>query len=203
MAKRSFKTLQGTEEDGSETEQQSELEEEETESEDEAEQREERRVMIRVVPRERFESSSFIHYSAHSASCSGSGGGGGANVLCCQVDGCGADLKDAKQYHRRHKVCQRHAKSAFVLFKGMRQRFCQQCSRFHETSEFDGMKRSCRDRLAGHNERRRKAQSDQQAEEVIKSSPSMVRIKAVRHPKHRERELTLQSGTNTQHFPII
>ncbi|PPR88761.1 hypothetical protein GOBAR_AA31930 [Gossypium barbadense] len=93
----------------------------------------------------------FIHYS-NSAAISGGGGG-------CQADDCGADLKDAKQYHRRHKVCEPHAKDAFVLVKGIRQRFCQQCSRFHEISKFDGTKRSCRDRLAGHNLRRRKARS--------------------------------------------
>ncbi|XP_022775485.1 squamosa promoter-binding protein 2-like [Durio zibethinus] len=157
----SFKTLEGIEDD-SETEKESELEEEETESEHEEQQREERKVMIRVVPRERFERRNLIEHS-HSASC-----GGGGNLFCCQVDECGADLKDAKQYHRRHKVCERHAKAAFVLVKGIRQRFCQQCSRFHEISEFDGAKRSCRDRLAGHNERRRKVHPDQQAEDDIK-----------------------------------
>ncbi|KAK4750464.1 hypothetical protein SAY87_003946 [Trapa incisa] len=38
----------------------------------------------------------------------------------------------------------------------MEQRFCQQCSRFHLLGEFDNGKRSCRKRLAGHNERQRK-----------------------------------------------
>lgn len=33
--------------------------------------------------------------------------------------------------------------------------------RFHEVSEFDEAKRSCRRRLAGHNERRRKGSADQ------------------------------------------
>lgn len=32
--------------------------------------------------------------------------------------------------------------------------------RFHDISEFDEAKRSCRRRLAGHNERRRKSSSD-------------------------------------------
>lgn len=36
--------------------------------------------------------------------------------------------------------------------------------RFHELSEFDETKRSCRRRLAGHNERRRKSSSDSQGE---------------------------------------
>ncbi|CAL1356910.1 unnamed protein product [Linum trigynum] len=96
-----------------------------------------------------------------SASCRGgrkapSGGGGGGGMRCCQAENCTTDLVDAKPYHRRHKVCEYHSKAQVVLVAGMRQRFCQQCSRFHELSEFDDMKRSCRRRLAGHNERRRK-----------------------------------------------
>ncbi|XP_048138948.1 squamosa promoter-binding protein 1-like isoform X2 [Rhodamnia argentea] len=74
----------------------------------------------------------------------------------CQAEKCTADLTEAKQYHRRHKVCEQHSKAPAVVVAGLHQRFCQQCSRFHELSEFDENKRSCRRRLAGHNERRRK-----------------------------------------------
>lgn len=49
-----------------------------------------------------------------------------------------------------------HSKAPVVTVGGMEKRFCQQCSRFHQLSEFDQGKRSCRRRLAGHNERRRK-----------------------------------------------
>ncbi|KAF5744093.1 squamosa promoter binding-like protein [Tripterygium wilfordii] len=93
----------------------------------------------------------------------GAGGGGGA-MRCCQAEKCTADLSDAKQYHRRHKVCEHHSKAQVVLVAGVRQRFCQQCSRFHELCEFDETKRSCRRRLAGHNERRRKNMSESNAE---------------------------------------
>ncbi|XP_062190621.1 squamosa promoter-binding-like protein 13 [Phragmites australis] len=86
------------------------------------------------------------------------GGGGGGPT--CQAERCGADLSEAKRYHRRHKVCEAHSKAAVVLVAGLRQRFCQQCSRFHELSEFDDTKRSCRRRLAGHNERRRKSSAE-------------------------------------------
>ncbi|KAF3779634.1 Squamosa promoter-binding-like protein 1 [Nymphaea thermarum] len=79
-----------------------------------------------------------------------------SNHPTCQVDGCTADLRLAKDYHRRHKVCEMHAKSASVSLGGVIQRFCQQCSRFHMLQEFDEEKRSCRRRLAGHNRRRRK-----------------------------------------------
>nr|AUW52976.1 squamosa promoter binding-like protein 6d [Petunia x hybrida] len=74
----------------------------------------------------------------------------------CQVQGCGRDLSSSKDYHKRHKVCEVHSKTAKVIVNGIEQRFCQQCSRFHLLAEFDDGKRSCRKRLAGHNERRRK-----------------------------------------------
>ncbi|KZV33652.1 squamosa promoter-binding-like protein 1-like [Dorcoceras hygrometricum] len=74
----------------------------------------------------------------------------------CQVEDCKADLSNAKDYHRRHKVCDVHSKATKALVGNVWQRFCQQCSRFHVLEEFDEGKRSCRRRLAGHNKRRRK-----------------------------------------------
>lgn len=47
----------------------------------------------------------------------------------CQVDDCTADLSKAKDYHRRHKVCEVHSKAAKVVVTRLMQRFCQQCSR--------------------------------------------------------------------------
>lgn len=47
----------------------------------------------------------------------------------CQVDDCNVNLNDVRDYHRRHKVCETHAKSTSVLLGGVLQRFCQQCSR--------------------------------------------------------------------------
>ncbi|KAJ8748656.1 hypothetical protein K2173_008101 [Erythroxylum novogranatense] len=82
--------------------------------------------------------------------------GNGASRAVCQVEDCGADLSRAKDYHRRHKVCEMHSKASKALVGNMMQRFCQQCSRFHVLQEFDEGKRSCRRRLAGHNKRRRK-----------------------------------------------
>ncbi|XP_074267554.1 squamosa promoter-binding-like protein 1 [Silene latifolia] len=83
-------------------------------------------------------------------------GGAGVVISVCQVQNCVADLSKAKDYHRRHKVCQIHSKSTHALVNNILQRFCQQCSRFHLLHEFDDGKRSCRRRLAGHNKRRRK-----------------------------------------------
>ncbi|KAL0545838.1 hypothetical protein IC582_015734 [Cucumis melo] len=90
--------------------------------------------------------------------------GGSVSSPSCQAHNCAADLSEAKRYHRRHKVCEFHSKAAIVMVAGIRQRFCQQCSRFHELTEFDEAKRSCRRRLAGHNERRRKNSAESQGE---------------------------------------
>ncbi|GMJ04902.1 SQUAMOSA PROMOTER-BINDING PROTEIN LIKE 13, SQUAMOSA PROMOTER-BINDING PROTEIN LIKE 13B [Hibiscus trionum] len=84
----------------------------------------------------------------------------GTCLVLCLVDGCDSDLSKCKDYHRRHKVCELHSKSAEVMINGLRQRFCQQCSRFHSLEEFDDGKRSCRTRLDRHNRRRRKPQPD-------------------------------------------
>ncbi|KAK8953779.1 Squamosa promoter-binding-like protein 3 [Platanthera zijinensis] len=78
----------------------------------------------------------------------------------CQVDGCRIDLAGAKDYHRKHRVCESHSKSPKVVISGQERRFCQQCSRFHDLSEFDQKKRSCRKRLSEHNSRRRKPQPE-------------------------------------------
>ncbi|KAE8690951.1 putative Protein CRABS CLAW [Hibiscus syriacus] len=72
-----------------------------------------------------------------------------SHTPCCQVYGCNKDLSSSKDYHKRHKVCEAHSKTAKVIVNGIEQRF-------HLLAEFDDGKRSCRKRLAGHNERRRK-----------------------------------------------
>ncbi|KAJ6428370.1 hypothetical protein OIU84_023740 [Salix udensis] len=74
----------------------------------------------------------------------------------CQVEGCNLDLSSAKDYHRKHRVCESHSKCQKVIVAGLERRFCQQCSRFHGLSEFDEKKKSCRRRLSDHNARRRK-----------------------------------------------
>ncbi|EOY22518.1 hypothetical protein QUC31_007778 [Theobroma cacao] len=84
----------------------------------------------------------------------------GTHQVSCLVDGCNSDLSSCRDYHRRHKVCELHSKTPQVMINGQKQRFCQQCSRFHSLEEFDEGKRSCRKRLDGHNRRRRKPQPD-------------------------------------------
>ncbi|KAG0470849.1 hypothetical protein HPP92_016969 [Vanilla planifolia] len=120
-------------------------------------------------------------------------GGGGVSFPICQAEKCLADLTEAKRYHRRHKVCEAHAKASVVIVAGLRQRFCQQCSRFHELSEFDDTKRSCRRRLAGHNERRRKSSSDAHGEA---SSNCLQSDQSGKLP------ISLPGDSNYKHFQI-
>ncbi|XP_023763911.1 squamosa promoter-binding protein 1 [Lactuca sativa] len=84
-------------------------------------------------------------------------GSGGPTQPVCHVANCTTDMTRSKAYHRRHKVCEVHAKAPIVVIGVRQQRFCQQCSRFHDLTEFDDAKKSCRRQLAGHNERRRKS----------------------------------------------
>ncbi|KAL5191552.1 Squamosa promoter-binding-like protein 6 [Glycine soja] len=77
--------------------------------------------------------------------------GAHSQTAYCLVYGCNKDLSGCKDYHKRHKVCEVHSKTSKVIVNGIEQRF-------HLLAEFDDGKRSCRKRLAGHNERRRKPQ---------------------------------------------
>ncbi|KAG4169673.1 hypothetical protein ERO13_A12G095900v2 [Gossypium hirsutum] len=132
-------------------------------------------VCLKLGKRHYFEGSTDLNNNRHSAggfsigkkgkpyydNLSGEGGGPSSSTgPRCQVEGCNVTLVNAKDYHRRHKVCETHSKAPKVVVLGLEQRFCQQCSRFHLVSEFDDSKRSCRRRLAGHNERRRKTSQD-------------------------------------------
>lgn len=47
----------------------------------------------------------------------------------CQVEGCNLDLSSAKDYHRKHRICENHSKFPKVVVSGVERRFCQQCSR--------------------------------------------------------------------------
>ncbi|XP_027335309.1 squamosa promoter-binding-like protein 12 isoform X2 [Abrus precatorius] len=102
----------------------------------------------------------------------------------CQVEGCGLNLSSAKDYHRKHRVCESHSKSPRVVISGLDRRFCQQCSRFHALSEFDDKKRSCRRRLSDHNARRRKPQPEavQLNPSVLSSSPYAIDGRQIMSP---------------------
>ncbi|XP_038888920.1 squamosa promoter-binding protein 1-like [Benincasa hispida] len=130
--------------------------------------------------------------------------GGSGGMRCCQAEKCVADLNEAKPYHRRHKVCEVHAKSQVVLVGGFKQRFCQQCSRFHELSEFDEAKRSCRRRLAGHNERRRKISAESNAEcSIRKGTGTQMKDSVCGQVDDKGRiQMTIQENASYKHFQI-
>ncbi|KAJ0604480.1 putative transcription factor SBP family [Helianthus annuus] len=94
----------------------------------------------------------------------------------CKVYGCNKNLSNCKEYYKRHKVCEVHSKTLKVILNGVEQRFCQQCSRFHLVREFDDGKRSCRKRLAGHNERRRKPQVGQRHGRLLPSYNNNISV---------------------------
>lgn len=133
MAKRPFKKEQ-------EQEQEQECSDPYEDGEEEVEYTR-KKVMIRVVsarqrmsslvPLMSYSSDSSSTSSTSTSTCYGNiiGGSDSIGSLRCQADECGVDLKMAKTYHKRHKVCERHAKAAVVLVTGIRQRFCQQCSK--------------------------------------------------------------------------
>jgi hypothetical protein len=52
-----------------------------------------------------------------------------AQNVYCQVEGCKIDLSSAKDYHRKHRVCESHSKAPKVVVNCLERRFCQQCSR--------------------------------------------------------------------------
>eukprot|EP00887_Chlorella_sp_A99_P007360 scaffold2.g7360.t1 len=73
------------------------------------------------------------------------------------VPGCGVELVDSKTYYRRYRICVEHCNLPSMIVDGKRCRFCQQCGRFHDIVEFEGTRKSCRNKLKRHNERRRSA----------------------------------------------
>ncbi|KAH7434069.1 hypothetical protein KP509_07G099600 [Ceratopteris richardii] len=117
----------------------------------------------------------------------------------CQVDGCKSDLSTAKDYHRRHKVCVAHSKAPRVIVRGEDRRFCQQCSRFHGLDAFDEGKRSCRNRLEGHNRRRRKPQPDplSLSARFLPTFQGMPSLMDDRNPTHQSRGTWQHQGMLT------
>uniref|UniRef100_A0A1D1YJZ3 Squamosa promoter-binding-like protein 9 n=1 Tax=Anthurium amnicola TaxID=1678845 RepID=A0A1D1YJZ3_9ARAE len=93
--------------------------------------------------------------------------GGVVTIARCQVPGCGADIRELKGYHRRHRVCLRCANASSVFLDGESKRYCQQCGKFHILSDFDEGKRSCRRKLERHNKRRRRRLVDHNEKEPL------------------------------------
>lgn len=81
----------------------------------------------------------------------------GKNNIYCRVPECRRVLNGLKRYHKRYRICPDHLKMSHVVLDGVDSRFCQLCGKFQPLGDFDGAKRSCRAKLARHNERRHKS----------------------------------------------
>ncbi|KAJ8773576.1 hypothetical protein K2173_005822 [Erythroxylum novogranatense] len=128
----------------------------------------------------------------------------------CQVEGCKIDLSSAKDYHRKHRVCESHSKCPKVIVAGIERRFCQQCSRFHGLSEFDEKKRSCRRRLSDHNARRRKPQPESvqfnsaRLSTLLYDRRKQVTLDWSREPLfHTPNGILTSEGTSSSKFTIV
>ena len=81
----------------------------------------------------------------------------GKRLTACllrQVEDCTRDVCELSTYHFRYRICNVHIRLPQFMRQGKLQRFCQQCGRCHELSEFEGNQRSCRAQLDRHNARR-------------------------------------------------
>ena len=78
-----------------------------------------------------------------------------AAVHAVQVEDCTRDVCELSTYHFRYRICNVHIRLPAFMRQGKLQRFCQQCGRCHELSEFEGNQRSCRAQLDRHNARYR------------------------------------------------
>ena len=69
------------------------------------------------------------------------------------MEDCTRDVCELSTYHFRYRICNVHIRLPAFMRQGKLQRFCQQCGRCHELSEFEGNQRSCRAQLDRHNAR--------------------------------------------------
>ncbi|KAK9830956.1 hypothetical protein WJX81_002698 [Elliptochloris bilobata] len=92
------------------------------------------------------------------SSSSGDAGAAAGSGPRCQVESCRRELAGLSAYHQKCRICEVHLKAPSLERMGLLQRFCQRCGRCHELGAFEAARRSCREQLAKHNARRRKAQ---------------------------------------------
>lgn len=121
----------------------------------------------------------------------------------CQV--CGSCLASSKAYYRKARICVKDTLKAEVLRQGLPHRFCQQCARLHELSEFDGCLHSCRKQLARRAERRRerrrarKAQAGSQEEAAEEGSTAALWDGSPASKRQRSMDLPLLARVPEEH----
>lgn len=70
---------------------------------------------------------------------------------------CSSVLKECRPYYKRYRICPDCASKEHVVFNDKKMRFCQQCGKLQDVELFDGLTRTCKERLMKHAERRRNA----------------------------------------------
>uniref|UniRef100_A0A061RJA4 Squamosa promoter-binding-like protein 8-like n=1 Tax=Tetraselmis sp. GSL018 TaxID=582737 RepID=A0A061RJA4_9CHLO len=94
----------------------------------------------------------------------------------CQVPCCTADLSTCKFYNQRYKICPEHRSAAEIIVAGRPMRFCQQCAKLHDLQEFDGLKKSCREKLQRHNLRRIMRKRVRSDNEPLQTSSAVCQV---------------------------
>ncbi|KXZ54995.1 hypothetical protein GPECTOR_3g16 [Gonium pectorale] len=118
-----------------------------------------------------------------------------------RADGCGRDLSSEKTYLQRYSVCEAHFKADAVVVGGQEVRFCQQCNKFQDVRDFEGMRRSCVARSKHRNMRRRLASTLNKGgsvDELVLLGPGGDGIQghqsAKPKPKHQRQESYAGNG---------
>ncbi|KAF8058887.1 P4H3 [Scenedesmus sp. PABB004] len=81
---------------------------------------------------------------------------GKAPPMQCQVEGCASDLTaEGKAYCMKRRLCNEHMRADAVAVRDRQGqwRFCFQCGKLEPLARFEGLKRSCRVRLAQRKQR--------------------------------------------------
>ncbi|KAL4420829.1 hypothetical protein ABPG75_010485 [Micractinium tetrahymenae] len=121
----------------------------------------------------------------------------------CRVPGCRVELIDGEAFYRRYRVCKQHSMEATVQLAAGLARFCQQCARFHNVSEFDEQRRSCRNALARHRRKRRSSgmrpakrkQHAQQLDEASTGSGEAAAQAAAEQQQHHHQQQQQQQSS--------
>uniref|UniRef100_A0A061QZJ1 Squamosa promoter-binding-like protein 12-like n=1 Tax=Tetraselmis sp. GSL018 TaxID=582737 RepID=A0A061QZJ1_9CHLO len=95
-------------------------------------------------------------------------------MFVCQVPSCRKQRVSLKDFNLRCRVCTVHTRAEYVLFGDTPLRFCQQCNKFQPLEDFDGTKRTCKEKLQLHNSRRR------QRRKVLQNCVTLKKRTAVR-----------------------
>jgi hypothetical protein len=108
-------------------------------------------------------------------------------------------------FHRRYRICSYHAGLPEMMVDGKAVRFCQQCGRFQPLSDFEGRKKSCRNKLQMHNAQRKRVREKNQAGKIkrypappkspiFSPSPSQSAMPQLQNQKPTEQNVYTSNG---------